>query len=158
MGVERARTRGDGARHPAWRMDPRGALSRASRQRPDELRQPHQLRISTPSRGGWYASFPEPRTFYHVTRGVAGRGTIPGNPAAGEGEETWMGSRAFGGATTRYARIRLIATIPWMRERNRGAVCVKALRPLRGGRCPALTQTATASAFCLRLSGNGSMR
>ena len=45
-----------------------------------------------------------------------------------------------------------------MRERSRGAVCVKALRPLRGGRCPALTQTATASAFCLRLSGNGSMR
>ena len=30
-----------------------------------------------------------------------------------------MGSRAFGGATTRYARIRLIATIPWMRERTR---------------------------------------
>ena len=67
-----------------------------------------------------------------------------------------MGSRAFGGATTRYARIRLIATIPWMRERSRGAVRVKALRPLRGGRCPALTQPATASGFCLRLSGNGS--
>jgi hypothetical protein len=45
-----------------------------------------------------------------------------------------------------------------MRERSRGAVCVKALRPLRGGRCPALTQTAGTSAFFLRLSRNGITR
>jgi hypothetical protein len=44
------------------------------------------------------------------------------------------------------------------RKRSRGTVCVKALRPLRGGHRPALTQTAGTSAFCLRLSGNGSTR
>ena len=42
--------------------------------------------------------------------------------------------------------------------RSVSRLCVKARRPLRGGRCPALTQTAAASAFWLRLSGNGSKR
>jgi hypothetical protein len=34
--------------------------------------------------------------------------------AAGEGKETQLGSTDFGGATTRYTRIKPIATIPWM--------------------------------------------
>jgi hypothetical protein len=41
----------------------------------------------------WSASFPDPCTFSHVTGRVAGRRTIRGNHAAGEG-------RDFGGATT----------------------------------------------------------
>ncbi len=45
-------------------------------------------------------------TFSHVTGRVAGRRTIRGNHAAGEGKETSLGSTDFGGATTRYTRIK----------------------------------------------------
>jgi hypothetical protein len=35
------------------------------------------------------------------------------NHAAGEGKETSLGATDFGGATTKYTRIKPIATIPW---------------------------------------------
>jgi hypothetical protein len=40
------------------------------------------------------------------------------------------------------APIKTSRSLPGWRECSRGGVCVKALRPARGGGCPALTQTA----------------
>jgi len=97
----------------------------------------------------WSASFPDPRTRSHVTRGVAGRRTIPANHAAGKGKEASLGSRNFGGAATRCTRIKTNHSHSLDGRSVAEAQSVSRLCDRSAAdACPALTQTASTSALC----------